>query len=471
MGLYPLAAFKLRASLAPMRGMRAVAVVLMLTVSACATARDFRPVNAPSATPNATHPLEAEGDMIALAFSGGGARAAAFSLGALEGLREMRGRDGRPLTERIRLITAVSGGAIIAAYIGQHGVGGIDTFRAAYLDKDWDAELHMSYFSPLNWSRAWGGGLNERADLADWLDREVFAGGAMRDVLSGDTARPQIWINAADLYNGTQFAFAPDYFDALCSDLASVRLGDAVSASMGVPVFFRPVLVEPYPQACPPQPAWVATARTDRSVTALERRTAQALASYRDPARMRYVHLVDGGVVDNLGLSSLTLEALTAHTPYGPLSERSAVRVRRITFLVVNAEKLRAVDWQRNVQGPSGTEQLDAVFDIAIEAPNRAAYDAFRALVRDWRERIVTWRCALPRAEIVRLRGDMRGWDCRDFAMNVDMISFSDLDEETAQRLGHVATRVSLPAETIDVLIAGGRRAMTQNPTAQAAMR
>lgn len=446
-------------------------LMLMLTLSACATARDLTPVNRPSAAPNAVYPLEAEGDVIALAFSGGGARAAAFSLGALQGLREMRGPDGRPLTERIRLITAVSGGAIIAAYIGQHGADGIDTFRAAYLDKDWNAALNTSVYSPLNWSRAWGGGLNERGMLGDWLDREVFGHAAMREIVSGSPTRPQVWINAADLYNGTQFAFAPDYFDALCADLASVRVGDAVAASMAVPVAFRPILIEPYPQACPPQPAWAAPALTDRSATALERRTALALMSYRDPARVRYVHLVDGGVVDNLGLSSLTLAALTSTTAYGPLSERSAVRVRRITFLVVNAEKLRAAAWQRDARGPSGAEQLDAVFDIAIEAPNRAAYDAFRALVADWQARIVTWRCALPRSDVARLRGDARGWDCRDFSMSVDMVSFSDLDAETARQLGHVATRVSLPKETIDALIAGGRRAMTQNPTAQAATR
>src|SRR5262249_31939898 len=158
---------------------------------------------------------------------------------------------------------------------------------------------------------------------------------------------------------------------ALCADLGSVRVADAVAASMAVPVAFQPILAEPQLAHCRPQPEWATRALTERTQPALVRRTAQAFASYRDPARVRYLHLVDGGTLDNLGLTSLSLARLTSGTPYGPLSERDAVRVRRLTFLVVNSEKLRDPDWQRTINGPSGAEAFDAYLDQTIEVENR----------------------------------------------------------------------------------------------------
>src|SRR5262249_43230976 len=148
--------------------------------------------------------------------SGGGARAASFSYGTLLQLRDMKGPDGKRLIDRVALVTAVSGGSITAAYLGQHGADGLDGFRAAALDKDGNAKLHTSFVSPNNWARLMQGGLNGPDLLADWLDKEVFAGGRMRDISS----RPRIVINATDLYNGTPFAFTPAYFQAVCSDLA-----------------------------------------------------------------------------------------------------------------------------------------------------------------------------------------------------------------------------------------------------------
>lgn len=442
-------------------------IVAMLALAGCATpARN--PINAPAAHNAApAEPLSLEGDVIALAMSGGGARAAAFSLGVLQGLREMPAGDGRTLLDHVALVTSVSGGSITAGYFGQHGPAGLDTFRAAYLDKDWAAQLHLSPLWPANWVRAMNGGLNGEDKLADWLDAEVFAGGRMRDLAR--PGHPRIWLNSADLYNGTPFAFTPLYFDAICSDLASVRIADAVAASMAVPVAFRPILVEPYPQRCAAPPAWESAALADRGSTALLRETAQAFVAYRNPARMRYVHLVDGGIIDNLGLSSLSVMRRAAATPYGPFTPRDAVRVRRMTFLVVNAEMVRDVDWQMRADGPTGAETLSTAFDVSIEAANRAAYDNFRQMIADWQRELRAYRCALSAEEVARLRGGLDGWVCDDLHFVVDMISFADLDEARRRQLGLAPTAVSLPPASIDALIAGGRDLVQANAAARAA--
>ncbi|MCX7305767.1 MAG: patatin-like phospholipase family protein, partial [Hyphomicrobiales bacterium] len=62
--------------------------------------------------------------VIALAFSGGGTRAAAFAYGVLQGLDEVV-VDQRPvrrtLIDDIRVISGASGGAVTAAYFGYKG--------------------------------------------------------------------------------------------------------------------------------------------------------------------------------------------------------------------------------------------------------------------------------------------------------------------------------------------------------------
>jgi NTE family protein len=450
-----------------------VVLLTALALAGCVSAGLSAPVNQPLAgafSPTEPPALNVEGDVVALSFSGGGARAAAFAFGVLEGLREMPGAGGGSLLDRVVLISAVSGGAITAAYFGEHGPQGLGGFRAAYLDKDWASELHSSMASPLNWARAYDGALNERDRLADWLNAEVFADGTVADLWR--PGRPRVWINATDLHAGVPFAFVPAYFDALCSDLARVRIADAVAASMSVPVVFRPVVVASYGDGCKVQlPAWVAKTARDRGASELMRTTARAFESYRDPSRVRFLHLVDGGVTDNFGLSPLVLMRRVATTPFAPFSARDAVRVRRMTFLVVNAEQTKAESWAMTQEGPDGMETLSAAMDGAINTGKRRSYDAFRDTIAAWERDVRAYRCALPKAKAAELARGIKNWDCRNVHFAVDMISFADLGSRQGSRLASIETRVSLPADVIDALVAGGKEAVKDNYITRKLMR
>ena len=442
--------------------MRIFIAILSLALCACATA-PLTPVNpAPlAANPSPAINVGPDGDGVFVTLSGGGARAAAFGLGALQALHETRAADGRPLTDHISLLSSVSGGSILAAYYGVHGPDGLDSFRAAYLDKSW--ALHASPASPLNWLRAWNGGLNGEDRLAAWLDREIFDGAHM-DALWRDGG-PHVWLNAADLHNGAVFAFAPLYFDALCSDLAQVRVADAVAASMAVPIVFKPILIEPRRGSCAPLPPWVAAAQ-DPQASALEHAAARTLASYRDASALGYVHLVDGGVIDNLGLSNLALARETAGNAYAPFAPEAAVRLHRLSIFVVNAEPVRHESYQMRPNTPSGPQVADTLYGVIIEAANRATYDGFRAVAAQWQRDLVAYRCALTHADVAHIIGDAP-WNCADVSINVDMISFADVDAAQRARVDSLPTRVSLPREDIDALIAAGHNATAANALVQ----
>jgi NTE family protein len=435
-----------------------LAFIFLLAASGCATLPDA-PVNTRLAAPIAAPPIDlgVDGEAIALAFSGGGARAASFSYGALLGLKEMTGADGRRLVDRVSLVTAVSGGAITAAYYGQHGPDDLDGFRARALDKDWAGHLH-SFAWPATWMGILGGGANGPDRLANWLDAELFHGARISDLKHNP-----VIINATELYTGAPFAFAAPYFQAICSDLPSVRLADAVAASMAVPLAFRPVVVESHGADCPdPLPGWVARARTDHYAPILLRETARAFEAYRDPAQMRFLHLADGGVVDNFGLSSLITMRQAAATPTAPFSERDAVKLTRLSFLVVNAGLSPSGAWSRDPKGPTGLDVVDAALSDSINGNKRMAYLAFGGMLQEWKRDLAAWRCALP-ADRARALGAGPGWKCDALEFRLDMISFADLPKDQYERLGAVPTAVSLPKATIDDLIAAGAWAVKQN--------
>lgn len=134
---------------------------------------------------------------VAMSFSGGGTRAAAFAFGALQGLDAMRGHGGASLLDDVAFISSVSGGSITDAYYGPHGKASLTTFRSVLL-KDGEAGLRFSLLNPVNLARLFAGGLNDREDLRTWLDEDVFRGATYADMFR--RGKPIIWINATNVY-------------------------------------------------------------------------------------------------------------------------------------------------------------------------------------------------------------------------------------------------------------------------------
>src|SRR5262249_41449774 len=99
-----------------------------------------------------------------------------------------------------------------------------------------------------NLRRLFAGGLNDRSDFNDWLENDVFKGATFADMFK--RARPVVRISASNVQYRLAFPFHERAFDALCSDLASYPVSEAVAASMAVPLFFAPVVLERFPGAC-----------------------------------------------------------------------------------------------------------------------------------------------------------------------------------------------------------------------------
>src|SRR5215813_3589823 len=121
-------------------GILALGVVFLLIFGH----RARRPVNPPLSQVQSTAEQRFEGmehrrgeheDLVILAFSGGGTRAAAFAYGVLETLRDTEvstaaGRKTRLLDE-VDLITGVSGGSFTALGYGLYGDGLFSRFESS----------------------------------------------------------------------------------------------------------------------------------------------------------------------------------------------------------------------------------------------------------------------------------------------------------------------------------------------------
>ena len=445
-------------------------VVALLVLAGCAATN--APINL-AKTDGRNAPIVAAKDApladdelyIGLAFSGGGMRASAFAHGMLEALREAGRDEQNPfgLLPRVRLVTGVSGGSVTAAYFGLMGPRAVDGYREKYLITNAEKYMANSAWNPVTIMRGLSGGANGRKTFGRYLDEVLFHKATFDDL----ARRSDIltWINAADVANEASFLFSPETFDALCSDLSSLPISEAVAASAAFPLVFSPIVLEAHTSDCNYQePDWLTAARHNPEATAAMKRQGQVLESYADPDRVKYVKLLDGGITDNFGTVALSVARAKAQNRYAPLTPEQAVRIKRLLFLVANAGVERDPAWTRRQRGPGGVGLAMSIVSSAMGSATRTAYDAMRLTLDDWQADVIDYRCSLPLSEVRRLRGTTSGWDCRDVKLFIGEVSFKALDQEMQDDLNAIPTRLKLKTEQVDLAIAAGRMATEMNP-------
>ena len=328
--------------------------------------------------------------LVVLAFSGGGTRAAAFSYGVLEFLRrtEVAAPDGTRfrLLDAVNMITGVSGGSFTALAYGLYGDKLFADYEQRFLKRDVLGELLARSLSPRYWGDYLGGTAGRSELAANYYDEILFNGATFGDLDRGDG--PYIVASATDISTGTRVPFNQTIFNLMCTDLNAVRLARAASASSAVPVVLSTVTLNNYGGTCQNEvPAWVKmftqsdnpprpASRAIRELT-----ESQALA---DGANRPYIHLVDGGVSDNVGMRGVLdalqlLEALHAAGMPTPLDN-----VKRIVVLVVNSLSSPPTNWDRSEQGPGMVDVLLKSSGVPIDHYSYEAVELLKDISARW---------------------------------------------------------------------------------------
>ncbi|HSY48342.1 MAG TPA: patatin-like phospholipase family protein [Thermoanaerobaculia bacterium] len=358
--------------------MRRLTLCAFLLSAACAQ----YPYNPPMVAPQnlsegyrwatTTIPNDDDRLFVILTFSGGGTRAAGLGYEVLQQLGATKLADGTSLLNHVKVISSVSGGTFAAMDYGLRGEAilkpGPDNFESAFLTKPVQTDLiHAVFFNPYNWVRLISPNFN-RIDLATEIYQQVlFGNNSFKDLLAAQRSdhRPFIIANATELELGAQFQWTQDQFDPICSDLTSIPVARAAAASSAFPIAFPPMVLKNYAHdtRCKSnytKPSWTATARSDIYTNPQRPRQINELEGYLDPARL-YLHLLDGGLADNIGLRGPYHALISGDTfvePTGPAANQLTGftlqpligfhKIERLLVIVVNA-------------GVSGPVSIDAV--------------------------------------------------------------------------------------------------------------
>lgn len=246
-------------------------------------------------------------NFVALAISGGGSRAAIFSAAVMFELQ----RYG--LLEHVDLVSCVSGGCLTAAYYtlscdhpddpatcpqttnGARRYAWSEEELYPLLERRLLWRWFGNWFWPNNILKFWFTHFDRTDIMAETLSNNLYD----RSILDNNQfrfrdlnpARPNLAVNATDATAGTEarfhFAFTPEKFQDMQSNLDVYPIANAVMASASFPGAFNYVTL-------------------------------------RDFHEQRYIHLLDGGAYDNLGLNAIRT-AMTSNPNGGAVPEKRVV--------------------------------------------------------------------------------------------------------------------------------------------------
>jgi len=330
--------------------------------------------------------------LFALAFSGGGTRAAAFSYGVLDELyRTEIVVDGqhRRLVDEVDIITGVSGGSFTALAYALYGDKLFSEYEQRFLKRDVQGTLTARTFNPISWPKIVGGSYGRSELAADYYDEILFQGATFGDLMNRPA--PMVMVTGTDISTGARLAFTQSDFDLLCSDLSKVRLSRAAATSSAVPVVLSPVTFNNYGGTCEFRyPAWVKdVADPDNR----KRPAGRALLRYRDMQEFQkggerpFIHLVDGGVSDNLGMRGILegLEELEASEAYR--KEAGVQGARRVVVIVVNSRSAPGTDWDKGESAPGFVSQLLQASSVPIDRYSYESVELMKDLIQRWQTR------------------------------------------------------------------------------------
>jgi NTE family protein len=407
---------------------------------------DLRAANRPNNDPRT---------LLVLAFSGGGTRAAALSFGVLEELRRTEitvGGERRRLLDEVDFISGVSGGSFTALAYALYGERLFDEYETRFLKRDVRGALVARVFNPLNWPRLIGGSYGRSELASEYYDEILFGGATFGDLL--DKPTPMASVTATDLSTGARLVFTQSDFDLLCSDLHKVPLARAAAASSAVPIAFSPVTFNNYGGSCGYRyPDVIADLLKPESRSRPAGRALMRAREVQDLARSGerpFIHLVDGGVSDNLGLRGILegLEVLEASPAFR--ASAGLDRLDRVAVIVVNARSAPRTDWDRSESPPGIVAQVLQSASVPIDRNSYELIQVMRDTAERWeaQRQLLVARQQLAGATAAEINARIR----RIGAFTID-VSLEAIDDRAERDyFMELPTSFALPPEAIDRL-------------------
>jgi len=387
--------------------------------------------------------------LLIVSLSGGGARAAAFGYGVLDALRQTpmtwKTQDTN-LLRQVDVISGVSGGSIIASYYAAFGEQTFPAFEQHFLRQSFQDNLISAMLKPGNLhdlTSPWFG----RSNLLERRLDELYKGKKFGDLVHGP-GQPRLLVSATDLSLGAAFEFTWRQFALICSDLNSVPLSFAVAASSAVPLALSPMTLKNYSDVCPQD----INLRRPQGADYRSRILHESQLSYRDAKTRPFIHLVDGGVADNLGLRSMLDRSQADGGLRSSVRQESATKIQKLVIIAVNAER----DPTENIDTSDTVPSTLQVVDTLLFGSGARATQETLGLLSDTAQ---AWRNELRRSDVA---DDPFTPDAKIHVINVNLRDAPDLVRRRA--LLQVPTSFSIAPKDVDDLIEAGRKVLLASP-------
>ncbi len=159
-------------------------------------------------------------------------------------------------------------------------------------------------------------------------------------LLISQARRPFVIFNATNIGSGNRFPFTQDQFDLIGSDLGPYPVARAVAASSAFPFLLSPITLENYqPLQGFPTLTEYQTGLQDYYNNRSRYYWSQSQFGYVDKPHP-YVHLMDGGLADNVGLRPI----INAYEQSNGFISRNIPDIDRLVVIAVNARMDQTTD-------------------------------------------------------------------------------------------------------------------------------
>ena len=288
---------------------------------------------------------------------------------------------------------------------------------------------------------------------AEYYDELLFHGATFGDLAKPGAPRPYLVINATNIARFTPLQFPQDQFDLIGSDLSRYPISRAVAASSAAPLLFTPVTLKNYADRVPAADSFLLLPTGGSDVFAAYRAVlTETSRDYRDVAKHPYIHLMDGGLTDNLSLSNL-LDGVILSGGWEVVLDRVRRRgITKLAIIVVNAAVETTQDWERREAKPGANAVSQALINASIDRKTKETVALVEGSLALWQAQRAARRAGT---------GD------QPKIYFIDVAFHSSADPAERAFLDSIPTSLNLPGETVDRLIHAGGRLLRESPAYQ----
>jgi len=330
------------------------------------------------------------------------------------------------------------------------------------------SEIVARALNPLNWGALSSTGWGRSEMAADLYDEILFNGATFSDLAKKDG--PVIAVSATDITSGSRLVFTKQNFDILCSDIGPLRIARAAAASSAVPVVLSPLTINNYAGSCQyVQPEW---AKPFLNKPDPPRPAARILARIKELTMISngvepYLHLVDGGVSDNIGLRGVLdminlMEALREAGFKSPLDH-----LKRIVVIVVNSLSVPETDWAKKEDAPGTISVLVKAAGVPIDRYSGEQIDQLKDTEARWKflrqvRDTATFNRGKKADRIVAERYAKNIPDAEIYPIDVSFAALDDAEER--KYLNQLPTSFTLDSGDVDRLRTAANKILLSSP-------